>query len=112
MNVLRHQDITGNHEDLAQTHRFKLSCEDSIGSLPRPQCLSSITAEGQKMKTTALPITNQTPRPDDEILRRNGRPRFVVSHPSIEGIEGWGTQCGGKMRVGHPPFELITRFNF
>ena len=101
--VLRHQDIAGNHEDLAPPHRFKLSCEDSIGSLPRPQCLSSITVEGQKMKTAALLITNQAPRQDDEIPRRNGRPRFVVSRPSIERIEGWGTQCGGKIRVGRPP---------
>jgi hypothetical protein len=59
MNVLRHQYIASNHEAIARAHGFKLLLKDAIGSFPRQQRLTAITAERHKVKTAALLATNK-----------------------------------------------------
>jgi hypothetical protein len=91
MNVFGHHNISGNHKAVPQTHSLKPPLENAVGSLPRQQCLPTITTEGQKVRTAALLVTNKPICHDGRILYPIRRSRFVVTHPSLEKSEGWGT---------------------
>src|SRR5208283_1659865 len=71
VNVLRHENVSGNHKFVATTHRLQFAPEEIVGSVPRQQRLSSITTEGQKVKAATLLVTNKS-------LRHNGR----ILHPN------------------------------
>jgi hypothetical protein len=64
MNVFRYHDIACNHESVPLTHRLKLTLEDSARRHVVQQRLPAITTEGEKVKTSALPVTDKPLRHD------------------------------------------------
>ena len=98
VNVLRHQNIPGHHEAIPSAHCFKFMFEDAVGSLTRQQRQPAITTEGQKVKTSALLVTDKF-RHDERILHPILRSSFAVTHPSAKNAEGWGTHLCGKVQI-------------
>jgi hypothetical protein len=64
MNVLRHHDIASNHESVPLTHRLKLTLEDTARRIVIQQRPPAITTEGEKVKTSALLVTDKPFRHD------------------------------------------------
>jgi hypothetical protein len=67
MNVLRHQNITSNHKAISLTHHLKFTLEDSVRRSVAQQRLPAITTEGEKVKDSAVLITNKSIRHDKRI---------------------------------------------
>jgi hypothetical protein len=55
------------------------------------------------VKTAGLLVTNEPLRRDKKFYYQFDLSRIVVSHPSLEKSEGWGTQFIGRSMVDHPP---------
>jgi hypothetical protein len=64
MNVFRHHDIACNHKSVPLTHRLKLTLEDAARRIVIQQRLPAITTEGEKVKTSALQVTDKPFRHD------------------------------------------------
>jgi hypothetical protein len=92
MNMLGHQDIAPNDKAIPLTHRLKFTLEDTVRTRIAQQRLPSITTEGKKVKDSALLVADKPLRHDGKILQPIPWPGFVVTHPSLEKSEGWGTQ--------------------
>jgi hypothetical protein len=107
MNVLRHQDVAGNHKAIPHPDGLKFPSEDSAGRGPAQQRLATITTERYKVKTAALLVMDE-PGHDGEFYTCRREERFVQTHPSAKNAEGWGTHsCRSgeisKTWVRHPP---------
>ncbi len=109
MHMLRHHHLPSHHKTIADTHRFKLALKDTVCRSVGKQWLTTITTESEKVKAAALLVSDKL-RHDGESLHPVKWLSFVVSHPSLEKSEGWGTQFIGQERMDHPP--ILNRNGF
>ena len=90
MNVLRHQNISSNHEAVPHTQGLKLTLEDGVRRLRAQQRLTTITTERDKVKTAALLVTDE--------LRHNWR----ILYPPMSELHASPPFARKKRRMGHP----------